>query len=116
MTKIIDFSGDFLYVLRGKVRLYMEDISQMDERTLYLGMELNAGDYLDPDCKHFPTERLTSINRWVREHRVVKMTIQHSAWREEATRFFYIPGKIYHLYADHDAKNYLSIFSKEDIE
>jgi len=63
MTKIINFTGDFLYVLGGRVKIYMADVNRMDENAVYLGMELNEGDYLDPDCKHFPTERLTSINR-----------------------------------------------------
>ena len=116
MTKIINFYGDFLYVLNGKVKVYMQDINDVKEDTQVIGMELREGDYLDPYCSmdHFPTERLRSINRRIKENRVIKMTIQHSVWVKDQSKCFYIPSNIYHLYVKN--KNYLSIFSKEDIE
>lgn len=116
VTKMINFYGDFLCILNGKAKIYMQDIRDVKADSQLIGMELREGDYLDPYCAldHFPTERLRSINRRVKDNRVVKMTIQHSAWAKESSRFFYIPTHVYHLYVKD--KNYLSIFSKEDIE
>jgi hypothetical protein len=77
MTKIINFYGDLLYVLNGKIKVYMQDIKEVREDGNLVGMELQAGDYLDPYCSidHFPTQRLKSINKRIRENRIIKMTI-----------------------------------------
>ena len=116
MTKVINFYGDLLYVLNGKVKVYMQDINGVKEDGDIIGMELRAGDYLDPYCSmdHFATQRLKSINKRIRENRIIKMTIQHSVWQQDQSKFFYLPQNIYHLYVKN--KNYLSIFSKEDVE
>ena len=78
-------------------------------------MELKKGDYIDPLCQlsHFKTKRLFSINKKVREMSVVKLWIKHSAWKNESTKFFILPSKIYNLYAQN--KNYLTKFSKDEI-
>ena len=57
MTKIINFYGDLLYVLNGKIEVYMQDFKEAREDGNLVGMELIAGDYLDPYCSmdHFPT-------------------------------------------------------------
>lgn len=44
---------------------------------------------------------------------VVKLWIKHSAWKNESTKFFILPSKIYNLYAQN--KNYLTKFSKDEI-
>ena len=76
-------------------------------------MDLRNNDYINgaQSLRTFKTQRLFSINKNIREQIVVAIEIQHND--VAPTQFFYIPGKLYHLYLNN--KNYLSIFSREGL-
>lgn len=105
--------GDILYVLKGTIKIYLQNVEKNDAKLIY--MELKRGDYIDPLCQlsHFKTQRLLSINKKVREMNIFKIWVKHSAWKNEASKFFILPSKIYNLYSNN--KNYLKIFSKDEI-
>jgi hypothetical protein len=60
LKKMINFLGDFIYVISGKVKVYLMDSQNIDEDANLLFVELKEGDYLDPYCKleSFATKRL----------------------------------------------------------
>lgn len=111
---MVNINSDLIYVSTGTVKLYLRELEKND-KSLFL-LNLRPGDYIDPLCPltHFRTTRILSINKKVREMSLVKLVIQHSIWEEDITSYFRVPSPIYHMYVNN--KNYLSIFSKEDID